>query len=145
MEENANKVKLAVMQEQAKGMELIHKKEKEIAELKTRIETDNSQALVREGNLKERYERELQQKQDMVNYYKDLKTRMSTKMVGETLEAHCNTLYNTTLRSVLPNAYFEKAWRYTLVAWIRIGKYVYRIAKKLRERMWKDDFCIRSR
>ena len=89
-------------------MELIHKKEKEIAELKTRIETDNSQALVREGNLKERYERELQQKQDMVNYYKDLKTRMSTKMVGETLEAHCNTLYNTTLRSVLPNAYFEK-------------------------------------
>ena len=108
MEENANKVKLAVMQEQAKGMELIHKKEKEIAELKTRIETDNSQALVREGNLKERYERELQQKQDMVNYYKDLKTRMSTKMVGETLEAHCNTLYNTTLRSVLPNAYFEK-------------------------------------
>lgn len=39
----------------------------------------------------------------------------------------------------------EKAWRYTLVAWIRIGKYVYRVAKKLRERMRKDDFCIRSR
>ena len=33
---------------------------------------------------------------------------MSTKMVGETLEMHCSTLFNQTLRSVMPNAYFEK-------------------------------------
>ena len=44
----------------------------------------------------------------MVEYYKDLKTRMSTKMVGETLEIHCSTLFNQMLRPVMPNAYFEK-------------------------------------
>ena len=44
----------------------------------------------------------------MVEYYKDLKTRMSTKMVGETLEIHCSTLFNQMLRPVMPNSYFEK-------------------------------------
>lgn len=43
-----------------------------------------------------------------MDYYKDLKTRMSTKMIGETLEIHCSTLYNQMMRSMLPNAYFEK-------------------------------------
>lgn len=43
----------------------------------------------------------------MVDYYKDLKTKMSTKMVGETLEIHCNTEFNR-IRPMFPNAYFEK-------------------------------------
>jgi len=43
-----------------------------------------------------------------VDYYKDLKTKLSTKMVGESLEQHCSTQFNTMLRPVLPNAYFEK-------------------------------------
>jgi hypothetical protein len=43
-----------------------------------------------------------------VDYYKDLKTRMSAKMVGETLEIHCFTLFNQMLRPMMPFAYFEK-------------------------------------
>jgi hypothetical protein len=62
----------------------------------------------REHDIRQGYELQLKQKQDMVDYYKDLKTRMSTKMVGETLEAHCNTLFNTTIRPIMPQAYFEK-------------------------------------
>ena len=43
----------------------------------------------------------------MIEYYKDLKTSLSTKMVGETLEQHCNVEFNR-LRPLFPNAYFEK-------------------------------------
>ncbi len=43
-----------------------------------------------------------------MDYYKDLKAKMSTKMVGETLEAHCSTVFNGTLRPLFPDAYFEK-------------------------------------
>ena len=53
-------------------------------------------------------EKELQMMQTQIDYYKDLKTRMSTKMVGETLEQHCSTQFNTTIRTLMPNAYFEK-------------------------------------
>ena len=45
---------------------------------------------------------------EQVQYYKDLKLRQSTKMVGETLEIHCSTLFNQLLRPIMPNAYFEK-------------------------------------
>lgn len=50
----------------------------------------------------------LDAKQKEVEFYKDLKTRMSTKMIGETLEQHCSTLFEQNLRPMMPNAYFEK-------------------------------------
>ena len=50
----------------------------------------------------------LDAKQKEVEFYKDLKTRMSTKMIGETLEQHCYTLFEQNLRPMMPNAYFEK-------------------------------------
>ena len=46
--------------------------------------------------------------QEQIAYYKEMKLRMSTKMVGETLEIHCSTLFNQLLRPLMPNAYFEK-------------------------------------
>ena len=46
--------------------------------------------------------------EEQVAYYKDLKTRLSTKMVGETLEVHCSTIFNGEMRPMFPNAYFEK-------------------------------------
>ena len=51
---------------------------------------------------------QLKAAQEQVQYYKELKLRMSTKMVGETLEIHCATLFNQYLRPLMPNAYFEK-------------------------------------
>ena len=47
-------------------------------------------------------------KQDLVDYYKDLKTKMSTKMVGETLEQHCSIEFDQYIRPMMPTAYFEK-------------------------------------
>ena len=51
---------------------------------------------------------ERQQLQTELDYYKDLKTRMSTKMIGETLEQHCQIQFNQIRAAAFPNAYFEK-------------------------------------
>ena len=58
--------------------------------------------------MKEEYSDQLREKDVQINYYKDLKTRMSTKMVGETLEQHCEIEFNKIRMSAFPNAYFEK-------------------------------------
>lgn len=50
----------------------------------------------------------LEQKDEQIAYYKDLKTRMSTKMIGETLEQHCETQFNQLRATAFRNAYFEK-------------------------------------
>ena len=57
---------------------------------------------------KNEYEGLLRDKEREVEYYKDLKLRMSTKMVGETLERHCETEFNKIRMAAFPNAYFEK-------------------------------------
>jgi hypothetical protein len=56
----------------------------------------------------EQHKKELQMKQEQLDYYKDLKTKMSTKMVGETLEQHCSIEYEQYIRPAMPNAYFDK-------------------------------------
>lgn len=64
-----------------------------------------------EGKLtqeKDRAQFLLTQKDDEIAYYKDLKTRMSTKMVGETLEQHCEIQFNQLRATAFRNAYFEK-------------------------------------
>ena len=107
IKQQEQEVEVAVLKEQNKAKDEIQSKDAEIAELKNKIEAERNAAIQREQSQKERYELELQQKQDQVNYYKDLKTRLSTKMLGETLEAHCSTEFNR-LRPMFPNAYFEK-------------------------------------
>lgn len=101
-------VEVAVLKEQNKASRMVQEKDNEIAMWKGQVDTEKAAALRREQDIKEKYELQLRQKQEMVDYYKDLKTRMSTKMVGETLEVHCSTLFNTTIRPIMPQAYFEK-------------------------------------
>ena len=81
---------LAVAQVRQQATEAYMKKEQELAQLRTQMDA------------------QLKAAQEQVAYYKDLKQRMSTKMVGETLEIHCSTLFNQLLRPLMPNAYFEK-------------------------------------
>ncbi|MBQ6128862.1 MAG: DUF2130 domain-containing protein [Lachnospiraceae bacterium] len=57
---------------------------------------------------KEKEELLLKQKDEQIAYYKDMKTRMSTKMVGETLEQHCENEFNSLRATAFRNAYFEK-------------------------------------
>lgn len=106
--ESDNQKRIAVMEEMQKNQESLQKKNEEIAELKAKAVSEKSEASTREQLMKEQYESKLKIAQEQVDYYKDLKTKMSTKMVGETLEIHCSTQFNQSIRTLLPNAYFEK-------------------------------------
>ena len=61
-----------------------------------------------EKSLKEKYETQIQDRDDVIERLKDLKAKLSTKMVGETLEQHCETEFNQLRATAFPNAYFEK-------------------------------------
>ena len=100
--------KIAVMEAKQQSQDEILQKEAEIAKLRANIMIANSEAANSLASQKEQYETKLKMVQDQVAYYKDLKIRMSTKMVGETLEQHCSIQYNQMLRPVMPQAYFEK-------------------------------------
>ena len=101
-------IQIAVLQEQQKAKETLQVKDAEIARLRSDAQLDKSRAELQEKVIREDYENRLKVAQEQVDYYKDLKSRMSTKMVGETLEVHCNTVYNGELRPLFPHAYFEK-------------------------------------
>ena len=109
----------AVMEAKSKMTETLSKKneeisalrsskELEIAELKSKSTLAQSQAELQRNALKDEYEAKLKLAQKQVDYYKDMKLKMSTKMIGETLEAHCSNVFNGQMRPMFPNAYFEK-------------------------------------
>lgn len=108
IEQQNSKLQIAVLEERSKSQRSLQEKDSEIAKLKSEAELEKSRLQVHEAELIKRHEAELRTKQELVDYYKDLKTKMSTKMVGETLEIHCSTQFNQMLRPMMPNAYFEK-------------------------------------
>ena len=93
---------IAVLEEQRRSQDALKEKDNRIVELTGMVNLQKNEAALRENSIKETYEMQLKQKQEEVDYYKDLKTRMSTKMVGETLEIHCSTEFNR-MRPLFPN------------------------------------------
>ena len=108
IDRNESDKKVAILQEQNRAKDELQQKDNDIARLNAQIEADKNEAIMRTNSMKESYELKLKQAQEQVEYYKDMKVRMTTKMIGESLEQHCWTLYNTNLRSAYPTAYFEK-------------------------------------
>ena len=106
--QNENNVRVAVLEEQNKAKDIIQAKENSLIELRSQIDVKQKEATIRETNIKEDYERQLKQKQELVDYYKDLKAKLSTKMIGESLEVHCSNEFNRVRTSMYPNAYFDK-------------------------------------
>ena len=108
LQQSENDRKMAVMLEQQKADKQLGEKAIELERLKNRaveaIKQKESEFAIEKG----RYENDLKLAREQVEYYKDMKARLSTKMVGETLEIHCSTQYNTSIRPLLPDAYFEK-------------------------------------
>ena len=102
-----NKIKLKEKEEELKIKNALVEKEKEISELNTKIETTKNEHILKEQNLKEKYEEKIKDKDEQIAYYKDFKAKQSTKMIGESLEQHCNNEFNK-LRPLFKNVYFEK-------------------------------------
>lgn len=88
--------------------EAVFKKDSEISKLQDQLNYNMKDFELEKKKLKENYENKLKEKEEQVAYYKDLKTKMSTKLVGETLEQHCQIEFNKQRTISYPNAYFEK-------------------------------------
>ncbi len=82
--------------------------EKERDSLKSHLEKSEMEKQLAEKSLKERYEIQIKDRDDAIERLKDMKARLSTKMVGETLEQHCETEFNRIRATAFPHAYFEK-------------------------------------
>lgn len=86
----------------------IAEKESNIAELKGEIKSAQKDIEIKEKTLKAEFDAQLKAKDETIEFYKDLKTKMSTKMIGETLEQHCEIEFNKLRSTGFQNAYFEK-------------------------------------
>ena len=83
-------------------------KNSEITKLKGDIELKDRENKLNESNLIEKHKNELLIRKDEIERLKDFKARQSTKMVGESLEQHCQIQFNQIRMTAFPNAYFEK-------------------------------------
>lgn len=88
--------------------EAVSKVERERDTLKMELQSKDTEKKLMETSLKERYEEKLRLKEEEIAYYKDFKARQSTKMIGESLEQHCENEFNRLRATGFQNAYFEK-------------------------------------
>lgn len=102
-----NELKIKDTENNLKVEELRMTKDKDIGELVNKIEVNKREFELKKQLLKDGYESKLKSKDEIIAYYKDFKARQSTKMIGESLEQHCNYEFNK-LRPLFPNVYFEK-------------------------------------
>ena len=95
--------------------EAVHEKDKELADkdleiqqLKGQLKNQETESSLKEKSLEENYRNQLTAKDNEIAFYKEFKARQSTKMVGESLEQHCQNQFNSIRMTAFPNAYFEK-------------------------------------
>lgn len=108
LEGSETEKKLAVAQAVEEKTVELNNKTMEIANLKGELKNKEAENRLSEQSLKEQYEDKLKLKDEQIEYYKDFKARQSTKMIGESLEQHCLTQFNSIRMTAFPNAYFEK-------------------------------------
>ena len=82
--------------------------EKERDELKSGLDRAALEKQLAEKLLKDKYETQIKDRDEAIERLRDMKARLSTKMVGETLEQHCETEFNRIRATAFPRAYFEK-------------------------------------
>lgn len=102
------KLEKAEVEQKLTVTQAVNSVEKERDDLKVKLQSKEQEMQLREISLKEKYDNELKTKDEMIERYKDMKLKLSTKMVGETLEQHCETEFNKLRAAAFQNAYFEK-------------------------------------
>ncbi|MEX2639667.1 MAG: DUF2130 domain-containing protein [Balneolales bacterium] len=83
-------------------------KDSEVQGLKSDLERAQLEKQLAETSLKDKYETQIKDREAEIERLRDMKARLSTKMVGETLEQHCETEFNRIRATAFPRAYFEK-------------------------------------
>lgn len=109
----------ALLEEQNRIKDELFAKDNTILNLKNLIASEKREAENRERGIREQHERELHSAkeqfgnqlryaEEQIAFYRDMKAKQSTKMLGETLEEHCAIEFEQSLRPYMPGAYFEK-------------------------------------
>jgi len=88
--------------------EAVNAAEKQRNQLQSDLAQAKHEKQLTETSLKDKYETQIKDRDDTIERLKDMKARLSTKMVGETLEQHCETEFNRIRPTAFPQAYFEK-------------------------------------
>ena len=86
----------------------ITEKNTKIQELLNKQEVTEKENQLKEQSIKEQYEAQIKFKNEEIERYKDFKARLSTKMIGESLEQHCEISFNQLRPTAFQSAYFEK-------------------------------------
>ena len=96
-----NSKQLAITQ----AVSVVERERDQLQHKLSQAELENQAA---ERSLKDKYETQIKDRDDAIERLRDMKARLSTKMVGETLEQHCETEFNRIRSTAFPRAYFEK-------------------------------------
>lgn len=102
-----SKIQLQESKSELDIQKAVSEKNQKISDLSSELALKSKEFELKETTIKESYENKLKDKDDQIAYYKDFKAKQSTKMIGESLEQHCNVEFNR-LRPLFKNAYFEK-------------------------------------
>ena len=119
LEQSEQRTHIAVLEQKNRFEELSREKDAKIADLEAGARVAAVEASLREKGLQSEFEGRLQLVksesesrerllQEEVERLKDFKVRLSTKMIGESLEVHCSNVFNGEMRPLFPEAYFEK-------------------------------------
>ena len=108
LKNSASKVELEVNKAKSESKDELNKKEQEIIRLQNELKSAEQNSALKISGINQQHKEEIRMKDEQIAFYKDLKTKMSTKLVGETLEQHCLIQFNQIRMSAFPNAYFEK-------------------------------------
>lgn len=108
LQELKSKIETAEIQHRLAITEAVSAVEKERDELKSGLQRVTLEKKLSENSLREKYETQIKDRDDAIDRLRDLKARLSTKMVGETLEQHCEVEFNRIRATAFPRAYFEK-------------------------------------
>lgn len=104
----SNKIKSLEENKTLEINQALSQKEKELVETQHKIELLQKETEIEKSSIKEKFDLELRQKEETIAFYKDFKAKQSTKMIGESLEQHCEIEFNKLRMSAFRNARFSK-------------------------------------
>ena len=100
--------KMAVLEAENRSKDELHARDNTIARLRLDISSEQQNHKLKLESEKEKYEAIIKGKDAEIERQRDFRQRLSTKMLGETLEQHCSNQFNRIRQVAYPNAYFEK-------------------------------------
>ncbi|XXQ67921.1 DUF2130 domain-containing protein [Neisseriaceae bacterium B1] len=103
-----SQLQLQQAQAQTKLLEATAQKDQQIQQLQNQVQLQNRENELEKQTLQQRYQQELKQKDEAIEFYKDFKAKQSTKMLGESLEQHCELSFNQIRAAAFPQAQFGK-------------------------------------